>query len=114
MGFNRNKIDVITEIVKKAYLDAYGNDLVEIFLYGSYARGDFDEFSDIDFAAIVKGSRTALQSGLKKVWKETGDIGLEYEIMISPVVIPLDEYQEYKQDLPYYRNIDKEGVKIFG
>lgn len=110
----QNRLEVITEAVKRAYLNVYGKDLIEILLYGSYARGDFNEFSDIDFAAIVKGNRITLQSELKKVWEETNDIGLEYEIMVSPVVIPLDEYQEYKHDLPYYRNIDREGVKIFG
>jgi predicted nucleotidyltransferase len=110
----KNKLDRITETVKKAYINVYGKDLVQIVLYGSYARGDFNEFSDIDFAAIVKGDRSLLQSELKKVWEETDDISLEYEIIISPVVIPLDEYQKYKQDLPYYRNIAQEGVKIFG
>ena len=112
--FSFVSINIIIEVVKKAYQDVYGKDLVEILLYGFYARGDFDKFSDIDFAGIVKGNRLMLQTELKKVWEETNDISLEYEVMISPVVIPLEGYQEYKYDLPYYRNIDKEGVKIFG
>ena len=110
----KKKLELITQIVKDAYLRVYGENLVEILLYGSYARGDFDQFSDVDFAGIVKGNRKNLQSDLKKIWETTDDLGLEYEILISPVAIPLDEYQEYKEDLPYYRNIEKEGVKIFG
>ena len=32
--------------------------------------------------------------------------------IISPVVIPYDEYMKYKDDVPYYRNISREGVNI--
>lgn len=114
MKDEKDKLDIIKEMVKRAYQNVYGKDLIKILLYGSYARGDFDQFSDIDFVAIVKGNRLTLQTELKKVWEKTNDISLEYEVIVSPVVIPLNEYQEYKYDLPYYRNIDKEGVKIFG
>ena len=30
----------------------------------------------------------------------------------SPTVIPYDEFEQYKEKLPYYRNIVKEGRKI--
>lgn len=39
----------------------------EILLYGSYARGDNDSQSDIDFAAIVDGDRLNLQEKLTKL-----------------------------------------------
>ena len=45
----------------QCYHDIYGADIVGIFLYGSYARGDYDNQSDIDIAAIVKGSRLDLR-----------------------------------------------------
>ena len=47
-------MDEICRRVVAAYRKAYGSDIEAIYLYGSYARGDFDEDSDIDFAAIVK------------------------------------------------------------
>ena len=37
-----------------------------IFLYGSYARGDYDDESDIDIAAVVKGRRPELQDKWNK------------------------------------------------
>ncbi|MBT9848797.1 hypothetical protein GPK96_19455 [Blautia sp. MCC289] len=30
----------------------------------------------------------------------------------DPTVIPYDEFEQYKEKLPYYRNIVKEGRKI--
>jgi hypothetical protein len=37
---------------------------------------------------------------------------LDYELVISPTVIPYEEFEKYKEDLPYYRNIAREGVPI--
>ena len=89
-----------------------GERLVRVVLYGSYARGDYDNQSDIDIAAIVKGSRLDLQNKLKAVWDISADIGLENDVVVSPTVIPYDEFEEYKEKLPYYRNIAREGMQI--
>lgn len=50
------------------YRNIYDQNLCDIYLYGSYARGDYDMESDIDVAAIVKGERQELQNQLKKIW----------------------------------------------
>ena len=94
----------VTNQMAQCYHDIYGADIVGIFLYGSYARGDYDNQSDIDIAAIVKGSRLDLQNKLKAV--------LENDVVVSPTVIPYDEFEEYKEKLPYYRNIAREGMQI--
>ncbi|MBQ8821970.1 MAG: nucleotidyltransferase domain-containing protein [Lachnospiraceae bacterium] len=94
------------------YKAIYGEDIEDIFLYGSYARGDHTEGSDIDIVAIVHGEREILQDKLKKLWDASAEVGLENDIVISPAVIPYDEYVKYKSTLPYYRNIAEEGRKI--
>ena len=43
-----------------SYHNVFGDSLVSVLLYGSYARGDYDEYSDVDIAAIVKGERLVL------------------------------------------------------
>ena len=96
----------------ECYHSVYGMDLEGIFVYGSYARGDFNDESDIDLAAIVKGNRVELQEKLKRVWDISADVGLENDVVVSPIVIPLDEFEEYKDKLPYYMNILKEGKRI--
>ena len=83
-----------------------------IFLYGSYARGDYDDESDIDIAAVVRGRRQELQYKLKQMWDISAEIGLQNDVVVSPVVIPYDEFEKYKDILPYYRNIVKEGMRI--
>lgn len=102
---------IINEIVR-AYKEVYGNNIKAILLYGSYARGDYNDQSDIDFAAIVEGDRIDLQNKLAEVWDKAADLGVENDAVISPVVIPFAEFEKYKLSLPYYRNIDQEGRHI--
>lgn len=106
------QLDNITRQIAQSYRSVYGNDIVAIYLYGSYAREDHDSESDIDITAIIKGNRMDLQNKLKHVWNISADIGLENDIIVSPTVIPFDEYEKYKQTHPYYINIRKEGKQI--
>ncbi len=42
----------------------------------------------------------------------SSDLELEYGVIVSPTVIPSEEFDHYKNVLPYYRNIEKGGVNI--
>lgn len=106
------QLNKIIKAMVECYRVVYGRDIVEIVLYGSYARGDFTEGSDIDLVAVVRGSRLELQEKLKAIWDVSAELGLENDIIVSPTVIPYDEFMKYKQSLPYYRNIAEEGCKV--
>ena len=60
----------------------------------------------------LSGERSDLQKRLKKVWDASSDLELECGTILSPTVIPFEEFEKYKNDLPYYRNIQDEGVDI--
>ena len=109
---SESELNIILQKIAETFRAVYGDSLVKVIMYGSYARGDFDDYSDVDIAAIVKGERAALQKDLKKVWDVSADMGLEYETIVSPAVIPFDEYEQYRNDIPYYMNIEKEGVIV--
>ena len=98
----RNELDMILRKIAEVYRSVYGDELVSIFLYGSYARGDYQSDSDIDVAAIVRGDRRSLQDKLKKVWDVSFDLELEYGTIVSPTVIP---YEDLLQDGSYKDSI---------
>ena len=106
------QIDNISQQISQSYRSVYGDNIVAIYLYGSYARGNYDEESDVDIAAIIRGNRIDLHRKLKQIWDVSADIGLKNDVIVSPTVIPFDEYEEYKHTLPYYMNIQKEGKRI--
>lgn len=108
----KNELHLILQAVIQAYQAIYGDSIVKIVLYGSYARGDYQEDSDIDIVAIVLGERESLQKGLRNVWDVSSELELKYGTIVSPTVIPYAEYERYKNDLPYYRNIEREGIEI--
>ena len=109
---NKSTLDKILKEVSNAYKKVYGDKLVKVVLYGSYARGDYDEESDIDIVGIIKADRINVQRGLHHIRKVASDLGLEHDIYISPKAIPYEEFLKYKDYMAYYQNIIKEGVAI--
>ncbi len=109
---SQRELNILLKKLAEIYQSVYGSDIVKILMYGSYARGTFTTDSDLDVVAIVKGSRDELQRKLKTVWDYSCELELEYGTILSPTVIPYEEFETYKQDMPYYRNIEQEGVAI--
>ena len=107
--------DVLRNILSKAiseYRNIFGDALVQVVLYGSYARGDYDNESDIDIVALVRCDRETISEKTLAMARFSSDLDLEYGVMVSPSAIPYDEYLKYQNDLPYYANIAKEGVEL--
>lgn len=89
-----------------------GNTLDSIIVYGSYARGDYSELSDIDVMILV----TLTEEKIKKISDEISDMAFEYllrfGIDISPVIINVDHFNYWVDNIPYYRSVRDEGVKL--
>lgn len=62
----KSQLEAIEEEMVNYYRSVYGDSIDTIILYGSYARGDYSDDSDIDITAIVRGNRVELQKKLKK------------------------------------------------
>lgn len=105
-------MEEICRRVVAAYRKAYGDDIEAIYLYGSYARGDFDEDSDIDFAAIVKGTPSDLHEKRRLIRADINRMDLELDVITSTMAIPSAIFNEYKNEVGYYGNIFKEGKRL--
>ena len=62
----QNDLEKLLKKIVIIYRNIYDQNLCDIYLYGSYARGDYNTESDIDIVAIVKGERQELQNQLRK------------------------------------------------
>ena len=89
-----------------------GNTIDSVIVYGSYARGDYSELSDIDVMILV----TLTDEKIKKISDEISDMAFEYLMRfgadISPVIINVDHFNYWVDNLPYYRSVRDEGVKL--
>ena len=88
----------------------YGDELDKIVLYGSYARGEQTAESDVDIALILKTKDDEKHEMMI-------DIVVEYEldlgVTLSVVPIEYGQYMEWKDSLPFYKNIEKEGIVLW-
>lgn len=101
-----------TDLVSE-YRRLFGSSLRQVILYGSYARGDFDEESDVDVAALVDCSREALHKTFEQLGEISSELSLTYGITVSPTAICFADFLKYQDSLPYYRNIRNEGVQLY-
>ena len=85
--------------------------LVSIILYGSMARGDADDESDIDIAFII---RSGIEDDEKNSFlKWNAALDLKYGRVFSIVDIDKDTMDKWGAVVPYFRNINSEGVVLW-
>lgn len=89
-----------------------GNDLSKIILYGSYARGNFQENSDVDIMVLVKLPPEDIEKIEKSIFDLAFDIEMESGIHISPIIKNEDQFEYWVEALPFYRNVRDEGIEI--
>ena len=88
-----------------------GDKLTKIIVYGSYARGDFRENSDIDIMILVKMS----DEEIRLVKNDIYDLAFEFEINtgieFSPIIKNEDQYEYWIDTLPFYRNVRPRALR---
>ena len=111
---SENEINAIAaEIVEEARKLLKGN-IYKILLYGSCARGDYGSESDIDIMIIVNCKREEACRYRKQVSKIASRVGLKNDIDISLLLRDRDTFEQGESILPFYRNIQREGVALYG
>ena len=90
----------------------FGSDLSQILVYGSYARGDYNENSDIDVMILVKMSEEKIREYADDVSDCAFEYMMKYGIDISPVIKNEKHFEYWVDNLPYYRNVRNEGIVI--
>lgn len=93
-----------------------GSRLKKIILYGSYARGDYHEGSDVDIMILTDLTDEEMYEYESKVWDYAYDIECDYNftIRLSPLLKNIDKYNTRINYMPFYKNIQKDGVVLNG
>lgn len=109
-----DRIDSILEQFILEISNLIGNRLKKVILYGSYARGDYDQNSDIDVMILTDFNDEELVEYRMKIRDLACEIELEHDVVISPIVRNIDKYNNRIKVVPFYINVQKEGVVLRG
>lgn len=85
---------------------------MEIILFGSYARHDETDESDIDVMYLVDAPRSVIAERNWQIGEAAADVLLEHGILVSPIIENREYFHSKADTLPFFRNIEREGVRI--
>jgi len=107
--------DILSKVHTKMDL-IFNSNLKQVILYGSYARGDNEEYSDIDVMIVVDMNKYDLTAYRDEVWDFAEDVAREYgyEFVLSLKLQDEETLTAWSNVLPYYKNVLNEGVVVNG
>lgn len=108
-----NKHNIILSFSKQVK-DILKDKLSKVILYGSYARGDYRENSDIDIMVLTTLTDTEIEEEEKRIYDLAFDFMMEYGVDISVIIKNEEHFNYWLGALPFYDNIEKEGVVLNG
>ena len=100
------KIRKLMKELKEGLVRIYGDKLKGVYLYGSYARGDYRPGSDVDVMILLKDYKNYWME-IKRTSELMSDISLEYDMLVSRIF--MTETKWYQADTPLLKNIHHDG-----
>lgn len=98
----------LTEIQK-----IYGTHLKRVILYGSYARGDYTEDSDVDIMILVDLPEDDLDAYADSLSEVGFEYNVTHDIWMMPVVKNVQHFRKWVSAYPFYSNVQNEGVTLY-
>ena len=90
--------------------ERYGDAVVDVRLFGSCARGEMREDSDVDVAVVLQ----AVDGRTKRdVIDLASGIGLEHDVLLSPTVLDRETFERWRaQERLLVVDIEREGLPV--
>ncbi|MCH9028372.1 MAG: nucleotidyltransferase domain-containing protein [Bacteroidetes bacterium] len=108
------KLKQLLEELQKELKLLLKDKLNKIILYGSYANKTFDEESDVDIMVLTSLSDYEIKKVYEHIDELSSKLSLKYEVLISILVKSAEKFYNYSDILPFYKNVLKEGVAVYG
>ncbi|MBO7435747.1 nucleotidyltransferase domain-containing protein [bacterium] len=103
-------LDEYVSVVKSIYKEH----IQKIILYGSYARGDYREDSDIDIMILLDIPDTKIKEYRHTLSNHTYDFNMDNDVDIKPIVKNEEHFNKWSVNYPFYSNVKNEGVSLYG
>lgn len=111
---SRHEIMPILKDYANAVKSVYGALLEKIILYGSYAREDYNEDSDIDILILLNVPPAEERKELDALAGITSDFNIAHDLYILPMMKSTETFSKWARVDPFYQNVSKEGMVLLG
>jgi predicted nucleotidyltransferase len=106
---NESQKEDLLKVIREEFRRILGNELDQIILFGSHARGESRSDSDLDILIVLNG-----EVNLTRLLRQTSDaiarLSLENDIVISRAFISKERFEN--EISPFILNIRREGIVI--
>ncbi|MDR2692729.1 MAG: nucleotidyltransferase domain-containing protein [Chitinispirillales bacterium] len=109
----KDTLNQITEKVCTAAKEALGDKLEKVILFGSYARGNYDDESDIDIMVLADIVPEDADKTRDRIHDLAGDHDFQYDVVTSLCIVCSDCFYKYLNVLPFYINVQKYGIELY-
>jgi len=106
-------INIVTNELTQNTKHIFGDKLRKIILYGSYARGDYNEGSDLDIMVLADFDESEKSELEIQICKIASDASLDHDITICMFLNNESLFSSRLHISPFYRNVMAEGVEIY-
>ena len=86
--------------------------VTDAYLYGSYARGDFDSESDVDIILVAALPADAIWPKRRQISRIANTLSTDHDVTVSVCVRSREQFRP--QSMPYYHNIVNDGIRYAG
>jgi len=111
-----NKVDAhlenILKILEQRLTTIFGLKLKKIILFGSYARGDYNNESDVDILMVIDEEHlSSYNTTLSQIELEFFS---KYNLLFSIITENENYFDTNAARLPFLKNVNEEGVLVYG
>lgn len=101
------RIRTLLDKIRAGLRAIYGEDLCGVYLYGSYARGEEDDESDVDVLVVLEYF-DSYGTEVERTGDLVAHLSLEYGLSISTVFVK--EFEWHEKETPFLTNVREEAI----
>ncbi|MCL1986944.1 MAG: nucleotidyltransferase domain-containing protein [Firmicutes bacterium] len=107
-------IKTVSQEICTAAKNTLGDKLDRVYLFGSYARGDYDEESNVDYMIVANLSQAEACRQDSPIHDQIHETAYELNLLVTPRVTSSEIFNRFSNEATIYRNVLAEGVKLYG
>ncbi|MCQ4638638.1 nucleotidyltransferase domain-containing protein [Anaerovorax odorimutans] len=109
---SKDTLDAILKCVYKRAKAEFGSQLSSIMLYGSYAREDYDDESDVNVMVIVDLPASKTKEFRRAFSDFSLELDLQYDVVVSLLLQDKATFERWKGSSPFFKTVLNEGVEF--